>query len=260
MSTEEKVSVENTDIIISINIYKCPETLQLQLNSIAQHVQCNHRIVLNCNDYMNVKCKQMSLPSHIHINPDIINKQYWTGQITQGILSNMQYAINKFQFKHFIVISGRTIFYENLTTDILDGYKKSWKSIEEWQHDVTTEKFRWEWPYGWHWPDIRHTKLSKYYEKKGYCLYSCPHEGLCFTSQVVKNIINFFDNHADIGKDLFNCKGCLEEFALQTIAYNEVNIYNMEYGYNYIGRESECFRTNDKKPFTHKITFICDNK
>ena len=63
----------------------------------------NYYIILNCNDYMYNKLIYTILPPNVLINNVVINKERFTGTLTQGIYSNIQYAIEHFIFKYFIV-------------------------------------------------------------------------------------------------------------------------------------------------------------
>ena len=65
------------------------------------------------------------------------------------------------------------------------------------------------------------------------------------SNNVCKNIITFLNNHPHMEKELFSFQGCVEEFAIQTIAFNEVNWQNSEYGFISLGRS--CY-IDEKKP------------
>jgi hypothetical protein len=229
-----------------------PQFLENQLKTISDHVLSSHAVILNCNDYMFGKLTKKTLPPNIYINPEIINKAAWTGQITQGIVSNMKYALEKFIFKHFIVLSGRTILYRNMRTCDLDILTIKWPSLE-----IMNQKLKGAFTeMGWHWPTFRRTLLAQHYINRGYRLYGSAHEGLVFSYNVCKNIIKFFDLHVDIKNDLFQFHHCVEEFALQSISLNEVGSDNLEYGFSNIGHGiGEDCDMNAPHKYTRKIAY-----
>lgn len=243
----------NTDIIISINVYKSILTLRKQLNSIQNFVLCNYIIILNCDDNMYNILKDLSEFKNLYINPEIINKERYDGSLTKGIVSNMLYATNNFDFKYFLILSGRTIFYKNLKLENLDILKKNLKNIDE-INNLLIGNFN---DIDWHWSSFKETELAKYYLNKGYKLYKSDHEGLCFGYIVINNILNFIKNNIDIMNNIYNYKHCVEEFALQTISYNEINNINLEYGFIYIGNgiDEQCDMNAEHK-YTCKILYL----
>ena len=116
--------MECIDIIISINVYKSVTLLKYQLQNIYENVLCKYYIVINC-DNINIfnELNNIDLPKNIHINPEIIKKERFTGTITKGIISNMYYSINNFNFKYFLILSGRTVFYKKIGLENLDKKK-----------------------------------------------------------------------------------------------------------------------------------------
>jgi len=265
----EKIKI---DIVISINVFQKPSFLLKQLQNIYDNVLCSYCVVLNCNDFMFHELNKIQLPNNVFINHEIINKARFHGSLTNGIVSNMNYAIHHFVFEYFLILSGRTIFYKKMTLENLYILNKKWNSIEEMQ---TTQKSEfnnmdtliigclgllndenWKiieenkknkknkviqkidgwWPDGWYWPYFKNTKLAQYYLNNGYRLECSYHEGLCFSYNVVNNILNFFNRNLEIKDDLFNFYCCVEEFALQTISHNEVDETNLEYGFSFIGQ------------------------
>jgi hypothetical protein len=98
--------------------------------------------------------------------------------------------------------------------------------------------------------------VAKYYLNNGFLLHGSPHEGLCFNYNVINNILFFLNQHNDIKEDLFHFKNCVEEFSLQTIANNEVNQCNLDYGFIYIGNGVyNTYDENNENLFTRKIDF-----
>ena len=109
------------ELVISINVYKNPYFLENQLNNISEHVLCPYVVVLNCNTYMFEELSKKTFPNNVYINPEIINKKWAHGSLTHGIVSNMEYA-KRFDYKYFLILSGRTIFYRKLNS--LDSYNE----------------------------------------------------------------------------------------------------------------------------------------
>jgi hypothetical protein len=68
-------------------------------------------------------------------------------------------------------------------------------------------------------------------------------------------MIQFLENHPDIKENLFSFYGCVEEFALQTIAWNIRNLHHTYVGYIYIGKGVQTFTEppNDPHAFVYKI-------
>ena len=77
----------------------------------------------------------------------------------------------------------------------------------------------------WHWPAFKTTKLAQYFLDKKQDLYASMHEGLMFTENGCKKIVNFLETNSIIKNDLFNAKSPTEEFALQTIVVNEGEMF-----------------------------------
>jgi hypothetical protein len=197
------------------------------------------------------------LEDNIHINPEIIEKNRFHGSLTHGIISNMKYALQHFEFSYFFILSGRTIFYRDVDINKFRNYfsKNRWSSVEDMESN--RQGFL-ECNYvDWHWPCLKSTELAKYYISRNYKLVYSPHEGLCFSYNVVKNILNFLENNSEIAYDLYNFNYCVEEFSIQTISENEYDINNMEYGFVYIGNghDNECDE-NNLDLYTRKIDFL----
>jgi len=250
----------NTDIVISINVYKSLPFLNDQLKNISDHLQSEYVVILNCNELMLDTLKQITLAPNVYLNPEPINKKRFHGSLTQGIVSNMQYAITNFAFKYFVILSARTVFYRNLVTSNLDEInaylpestieKKCDHTLSKIQSDrvAKTELLK------WHWPSFKNTLLAKYYLNKGFKLHATPHEGLCFNRNVINTIVKFLMDNNEIKEELFTWDCAVEEFALHTIAMNEIK--NKEYGYIYIG--NGCFENVDldlKDRYLKKIPF-----
>jgi len=245
----------DTDLVISINIYKSLSTLRKQLSTIKQYVACSYIVVLNCDQSMLNTIKDETFESNIIINPEIINKNYAIpGTFCRGFVSNMIYTLSNINFKYFLILSGRTIFYRTLHLEFLDKTNKSWSSLEE-RNEKIQRPFKQN---GWcHWPRLLTTNLASYYLSKGYDLYVSAHEGLLFHKDVVLNIVRFLNNNKIIADSIFVCSaGGTDEFSMATIAMNETDPLNLHYGYTYIGNGvSEGCNENDETRFTRKIPF-----
>jgi hypothetical protein len=238
---------QNVPLVMSINVHEKPQFLMKQLENIKSFVTDDFVIILNCNDYINNELKNFSLPHYVHINPDIINKQAWTGLITKGIYSNMQYALKNFNFMYFIILSSRNIFYNKMSCNDLVNSTVV--------HHARTKDLS-----DWHWPDFIKTKLAQYYLNKSIELHGCEHEGLVFTKNVCETIQNMLEKNIELREDLFKVRGsCVEEFALQTIATNEGNYQNGEFGRINIccgGAETPATVPTDPTMFIYKILRI----
>jgi hypothetical protein len=193
-----------------------------------------------------------SLGDNIILNPEILEKKRSHGSLTQGIISNMEYANTHFIFKHCIILSGRTVFYKDMSTNDLDKLIQVWNCIEERGRNIK-QPFT---DMSWHWPSFRKTLLAKQYLSQGYSLVGSEHEGITFTYNVVTNILRYLNNNKAIKDDLFSFNKCVEEFALQTIAMNEFDPENYENGFRLLGHgvTNDCDVTKRNK-FTRKIDY-----
>jgi len=199
--------------------------------------------------------KDETFESNIVINPEIINKdRLKTGTLCKGIASNMVYALSNINFKYFLNLSGRTIFYRTLHLEVLDKTNKFWSSLKERDQTIIRPFKQTGW---YHWPMILKSKLASYYLSKGYDLYVSAHEGLCFHKDVVLNIVRFLNNNKIISDNMFAYSGgAFEEVSFTSIAMNETDPLNLHYGYTYIGNGVyDTWDANDETKFTIKIQF-----
>jgi hypothetical protein len=245
---------KHTEVIVSINVFQSVETLLLQLRTMHENLKLAHVVILNCSDSFYDVLKTKVLPNNVYLNPQRINKKKLHGSLTKGIVSNMVYALQFFDFKYFIILSGRTIFYRQLTSvSDLERLQKKWTSLQE-------RKVRMVGPPPenvWHWQSFKQTLLAQHYLKLGYTLHASAHEGLVFSGQVCRNVVSFLLQHKVIACNLFEHAWCVEEFGLQTIASNECNAQNLQYGFIYIGNgvdEEVDFTAKDK--YTRKIAYL----
>jgi hypothetical protein len=192
------------------------------------------------------------LPENVYINPEIINKQRFHGSLTRGIVSNMKYCLSNFSFKYFIILSSRTIFYKPISVKILNKKQPTYPNVNWFNNNARKHgrKFLVNQLYRWRWPSITQSLLCKHYLNKGHSLFRSGHEGLTFHSTVCETIVQFLKTHAELRKNLYNFKNCVEEVSLQTISCNEINITKSNYyGFIDIGNGPATFNSppnNDK--------------
>jgi hypothetical protein len=248
--------MNDVDVVVSINVYKFPKFLLRQLATIQENLLCSYVVILSCNDHMKHALLEIKMPNNIYINPTVINKKWFHGTVTAGIVSNIEYAINNFTFKHFIILSGRTVFYKQVSLNNLDSLVKKWNNAEE-MDTITKGSFT---DNDWHWPSFRRTLLAKHYLDLGYRLYGrSEHEGLGFSFQVTKTIYTFVLSNPKLFEDLFDFNSCVEEFSLQTIASNEMSVESLEYGYYNLGHGvSNCWDDTAENKYTKKIDYTED--
>ena len=217
-----------TDIIFSINIHEDIDFLIDQIMNIDKNVDLDYIIILNTNDYMYYELKKnktISLLKNIQINPVKLNKKRFHGSLTEGIYSNMELAIDMYNFKYFIVLSSRNLFYNKMDKKnynnlfkISGGFELKNMNSKEFVSSLHNRKWK-------RWPNLLETDLSKYIINNKQKFSCCPHEGITFDYLSCKEIINFLTKNNDIKNNLFNWNNCVEEFALQTICINLTGYY-----------------------------------
>jgi hypothetical protein len=242
--------MNNVDVVLSINVHTFPNFLLRQLAIIKENLLCSYVVILSCNDYMRHTLLEIKMDTNVYINPTVINKRLYHGSLTKGIISNIEYAINNFTFKHFIILSGRTVFYKQVSLNNLDSLVQKWKSVEE-MNLMRKGSFT---DLHWHWPSFRKTLLANHYLDLGYKLYGSEHEGLGFSFEITKNIFKFIISNPQIVENLYEFNDCVEEFSLHTIASNEVNLENLEYGFYNLGHGvSNNWDETSENKYTKKI-------
>jgi hypothetical protein len=226
------------DFVFSINVYNSVPTLELQLRSIKIFVHGTYVVILNSTPEF--RHLLPPLPQNVIVNPHLISKRRFHGSILKGIVSNMHYALRHLQFKHFIVLSGRNIFYRPMH---LDGLKRlaPFRPLREKSGT----------PDDWHWGEMKNTLLAQHYLATGFRLHASAHEGLCLSAAACHAIVSFLNKNGAIAENLFQKCACVEEFALQTIATIESD------GFLYIGNGCgpECDEANINI-YTRKIPFL----
>ena len=118
----------NTTIVFSINVHEKKEFLIKQLENIKNHVLLDYVIIINPNDFMYKKISESNIiksQKNIILNPNYLNKKWNHGSLTKGIYLNMKYALDNYEFKYFIILSSRNLFYNKLTEENLNHLVKN---------------------------------------------------------------------------------------------------------------------------------------
>ena len=239
-------------LILSINVHEKVKFLLKQLKNITLFVELDYIIIINCNKFMykklinNDTIKNMS---NIVLNSKYFDKKRFHGSLTQGIYSNMLYALQNYTFEKFIILSSRTLFYNklnknnlNLILKITDGTKYDPNS------ELSMNKFK-----SWRWSSMMKTKLFQYFKQDKNNIYiNFAHEGLAFDYKNCKTIENFLENNIEIKNNLFNFNDCVEEFALQIICLN-LNGYVFNVGDGVKTRKEGKTSCLPKNKFVYKI-------
>ena len=239
------------DCVISINVHEKFPFLLNQIDNIKKNIACSYCIILNCNDYMFKECNDYKLfDSNIYIHPEILNKKYVSGLITQGIYKNMYYSLKNINFKYFIVASSKNMFGNSLSLKDLQSLVPYPEGTDTEKHVLDPNNLNLD----WHWSILSQTKLAKYYLANNKRLYSSAHEGLCFPYNTCKTIVDFLESHVEIRDDIPEAKECAEEFALQTIAMNEkVPFYYIGNGIHAEESVQPNTEGNNIKKFMYKV-------
>ena len=211
------------DIVFSINVHENKNFILKQLENIKENVQSSYCVIFNCNDLMYQELKNEKIPN-VFINDKVINKKRFHGSLFHGIYSNMEYALKNMNFRYFIVLSSRTLFFKQLDIIKLQNAfnnKTLQKNAIPKNISQTNDK--------WHWGVFKKTLLSKYY--KNLNLYGGFHEGLMLTYTACNKVIEFFKYNKEIFDELINLNGPVEEFAIQTILTNKkIQFISLNYG------------------------------
>lgn len=188
-------------------------------------------------------CQFIKSKDNIVLNKNYLEKKRFHGSLTKGIYLNMKYAINNYEFKYFIILSSRNMFYNKLTNE-------NYNSLVKISNGIPYEQLN---KNDWQWPSFLKTELSKYIINKKWLFSSnqLHHEGLTFDYISCKNIISFLNNNNDIRTNLFNWNKCVEEFALQSICIN-LNSYYYNIGNMTLGDDSKNIKNLPKNKFVYK--------
>jgi len=207
-----------TDIIFSINVHEDIGFLISQILNIEEHVYVNYIILLNANEFMYNKIqnsKLMKTIKNLKINPLYFEKKRFHGSLTQGIFSNMEFAMNEYNFKYFVILSSRNLFYNKLNKKSFKIFPKTNTGLKI--NNINTNE--------WHWSSFINTDLSTYIINNDLLFSKDAHEGLTFDYLSCERILSFLNDNDCIKKKLFNWNHCVEEFALQTICINLTGYY-----------------------------------
>jgi hypothetical protein len=212
--------------------------------------------------------KDINLPD-VEVYPESISKRSFHGSLTHGIACNMSYAINNYDFDYFLVMSSREFFYRSLNdTSEIENHIVNENTQQVGNVDFRLPNFynagkycnvygdhiSWEGANDksdlvnmWWWPKFSGTKLYEYIRNNSMNFAHSMHEGMCFTYDGCEYIMNFFEKNEDIMYELFDFDGCVEEFALQSIASNYKGFY-------YIGNGCDTKSIDELDPtkFTYK--------
>ena len=204
-------------------------------------------VILNCNDRIFDRLQNEPLYDNkikIIINPEIINKQRFTGTLTHGIFSNLKYIVeNKIIFDYFIVISSRNFFKTKISMEIINNRmihtktkwlemsklnKKFFHNSNYYHYKVCEKTMEHECSEpipDWYFNDnrIKETKWFDKFKNDFELIIGGKHEALCFTNIVIKNMYNYMINNNETMEEIYNNKCCVEEIVLQTLGYNLIN-------------------------------------
>jgi hypothetical protein len=213
MKPIESFEKKHYDCIISINVHEKFSFLLKQLKNIKENVKCKYAVILNCNEFMLNECKNNELPEDVYVYPLPLEKRTTHGSLTHGIYNNMGHALENFTFDIFIVTSSRSMFDNDMKVENL---KKLIELSSSEKKPYNEQEFT-----GWWWPLFSDTMLFQYYKEQNLGLHASAHEGLMFTENGCKTIVNFLEGHPEIKENLFTYEAGVEEFALQSITVNE---------------------------------------
>ena len=236
-------------IVFSINVHECLSFLLQQLQNIKEYVTVNYVVIINANDIMfkEIKeCQEVISMKNVILYPESLNKRRWHGTLTKGIYLNMCYAIQNFDFRYFIVLSSKNLFYNTLSEDKLDKLVKN-------EPGVLYSNLRKRW---WHWPSIIHMELAKYLIDNDLYFSESPHEGLGLTYNACQKSIQFLQNNPDIRENAFNWEKCVEEFVFQSLSLN----FDGKYFILGNGNGTRISSSNDYWVNTEKIETLPKNK
>ena len=142
------------------------------------------------------------------INPQHLEKRRFHGSLTEGIYSNIEYAVKNYKFSLFIILSSRSLFYNKVGFLNLSEHKINCEPLQDIDQG------------SWWWPQFMKTKLATYVVHHQRIFAHSAHEGVVIDYYTCNKVIHFLESHKDIREDLFTYPACVEEFAIQTIACN----------------------------------------
>lgn len=203
------------DIIISINVHEKLDFLLKQLKNIEDHVKLNYLIILNPSKtfYKILKDRTKNLKNVI-INDNFFNKKRFHGSLLKGIYYNILLALKKYNFKYFIILSSRSMFYNNLhSTEQIEKLKIEEK-IDAWvkiKKNIPLRSHRNK--------NAEKNKYIQFIKKNNLNLTSCPHEGFTLDKKNCISIKKFMDKNKSFQEIIFSYDSAIEEDLFQNIAY-----------------------------------------
>ena len=205
--------MENTQIIISINLHENVNFFLKQLENIETYVDNDYIIIINTDRpmYSNLMCNKI-IKNHpkIIINPEIIKKKRFHGSLSKGIYSNMKLALSKYNFDYFVVLSSRTFFYNNISVDMLNKLDKIIDKHGVLYDDIPKKNDNWT--------RFMNPLFTEYLKQHNHKFIQYPHEGFVCDKNMCAYMVTFLDNNQNIKNNLFNFNNCVEEFFFQSFA------------------------------------------
>ena len=86
------------------------------MRHIAEHVDCQHRVVLNCNHAMHVALESSAAVAPLR-HPLPLEKQTFHGSLLQGIVRNIDFALRRYDFDSLLILSSRSWFRRPITLE-----------------------------------------------------------------------------------------------------------------------------------------------
>ena len=238
-------------------------------NNIKEYVKIPYAIIINCNDYMYETLKdnnEINNMKNIFINEKYFNKKRFHGTLTKGICFNMEYALKRFKFEYFMILSSSNIFKLEVNNtnyndfDKIDGFY--FNDVNKYNCCINCTKlnedknnthiYRSPNCTYWHWSSFFKSKLGEYVIRNNLKFGASYHEGLIFQYDTCTLIKNFLLKNPTITNDLFNYPACVEEFALQTICCSNNNSY-YHIGSHFVHADPKVRRPSDERRFVYKI-------
>ena len=263
---------ERIPLIVSINVHELPTFILHQLAHIRLQLPCAHRIVLNCNDEMFAALRahlppeaysyenssssvsaEGSVYSAVVVHPQPLNKKRFHGSLLEGIMRNMEFALRRFEFEQFLVLSSRSWFRRPLTLEELrtavapavpsGGIRRATlEYVKKQREDHEAEHGAWnEMRFvdvsgqspclevgmtsngqlalsGSDWGPLLRTKLANELLPPPHTIVKGPHEGLLLEHAACEAAAAVLDSRA--GRETFLAEAEVEEIALQSIAHS----------------------------------------
>lgn len=258
---------ERVPLVCSINVHEFPAFCLKQFEHISEHLPCSHRIVLNCNAHMHAALRPL-LPdafvwdeqtwrssTRVVCHPQPLDKRRFHGTLLHGIMRNMAFAMRRWDFDAFLVLSSRSWFRRPLTLHEVseareqvpsgvqratlrhrddDRANRAARATVHWV-DVSESPLGMEMAQddhgkqvmqGFDWRVLLRTRLAGEV-LDGQTKLTSPHEGLLLERAACTHALNVLDGpfvneygysfDGVIGEDLYRTEAAVEEFALQSL-------------------------------------------